>query len=1147
MKGFVGGVPVALLAAAALAQAQESIRGPAQMNGANNVRRHHMDHVPGGNAVIGGPGGSDKGNDAGIDFDSEFSSEVNDAHGDDHGVDVNKGTDYHPHPVETDVEQPFPNPFPVPFLDDIPGPTRKRQFGNTAIGGTSGSDYGNAADIDLESDFSSEVNEGAIPVPYRRRAKRQGNTLIGGPGGSDDGNTASYDSENDFDSEVNDLFADDHHVDYDELNNIHPHPIKTDINNPVHHYPVPVVVKRQGDTVIGGPGGSDDGNTASYDSENEFESEVNDLFTDDHHVDYDELNNIHPHPIKTDINNPVHHYPVPVVVKRQGDTLIGGPGGSDDGNTASYDSENEFESDVKDAFADDHHLDYDELNDIHPHPVKTDINNPVHHYPVPVIVKRQGDTLIGGPGGSDDGNTASYDAENEFESDVKDAFADDHHLDYDELNDIHPHPVKTDINNPVHHYPVPVIVKRQGNSVMGGPGGSDKGNDADYESENEVESEVNDLGVDDHHIDYDELNNVHPHPVYNEAVVADVVGVPFHKPLIVKREGQRIESRTPDNLDLDSDSDSDSDSDDKHHRTPFKGGNTIIGGPGGSDSGNDADIDFENDFDSELNDAFKDDHHIDYDEANNIHPHPVYNKVDSYPVGAPVPVPLNSPLMVKRQDKPATGGHAASNSGSDVGSGSEHEIESEVNDAHQGDHHTDASVFNDIGGGGLYNHQTVPQGIPGANADSGLFGGFRGPAVHNPQNPAGVQGSEMQGGAQAPGSQDGAQEPGLFGGFQGPAAFGNARGPAASNSAEPQASAHGPSMQAGAQGPGLFGFQGPAAFGNAEGPAASNIPQPPTGTHGMAMQAGAQGPGSQAGAQGAGVFGGLQGPAAFGNAEGPAASNIPQPAAGIHGMAMQAGAQASESQASAHGPASQNVPPCSTVFHEVVHTVTQTLPSQPKGTHMAMSSAVPMAPFVHHAPASSDLAAYGANKDFLGSQHASPTGAIPNAASHAVQHPASTMTLHQTGSSLAHMHAMPTGAVPGVATPGAQHSASTVTLHRTPSSSAHNDVMPSGAMPIGATHPAQQPASTLTLQAASTFVGIPVYVPGASSVPSSSGAAPVGSSHSTVAKASQYAPASSTPAKHHGMMFTGGAAAFSPNTALVSVFCGAVALLAYAL
>ncbi|PLN86352.1 hypothetical protein BDW42DRAFT_93691 [Aspergillus taichungensis] len=1053
MKGFVGGVPVALLAAAALAQAQESIRGPAHINGGNNVRRHHADYVPGGNTLIGAPSGSDSGNDASIEFDSEFSSEVNDAYKDDHGVDVNKATDYHPHPVQNDVEEPFPDPFPVPFL------TRKRQYGNTAIGGTSGSDIGNDADLSLEAEFSSEVNEGPIPIPYRRRAKRQGNSLIGGPGGSDDGNSASYDSENEFDSEVNDAVADDHHVDYDELNDIHPHPIENDITYPVEHYPVPVIFKRQGNTVIGGPGGSDDGNSAGYESENEFDSEVNDAFADDHHIDYDELNDIHPHPIENDITYPVDHpYPIPGFVKRQGNTVIGGPEGSDDGNSASYDSENEFGSEVNEAYGDDHHLDYDELNNIHPHPIKNDITYPVHeHYPIPGFVKRQGNSLIGGPGGSDDGNSASYDSENEFGSEVNNAVADDHHIDYDELNDIHPHPIKNNIKYPVHeHYPVPAIFKRQGNSVIGGPGGSDNGNDADYDSENELESKVNNLGLDDHHIDYDKLNNVHPHPVYNEAIVADVVGQPFHDPLIVKRQGESMKARAVDE-DFDFDSDSDSDDDD-HHTAPFKGGNTLIGGPGGSDTGNDAGYDVENEFGSEVNDAFEDDHHIDYDEATDIHPHPVHNNINSYPV----PHPVGVPLVVKRQGNSVIGGPGGSDSGNDADYESEHELGSEVNEGHIDDHHIDTSVVNDIGGGGVYNHQTIPHHVPGF--------------VPLPRDVPAANGGH--GGNDYPGPIDYPGHNGYPGhiGYPGPIGY-----------------------------PGHGDQPGPIGYpGHEDQPGPIDYPGP-------------------------GVFKGPQNPAA------------------VNGPAMQASAQAPGSEADVHGPASQHVPTCSTVLHEVVHTVTQTLPSKPTATHLAMSSAVPMVPPVHHAPASSDLAGYGAIKDFLASKYAVPTAAMPNAATHTAQHPASTVTLHKAASSAAHMHAIPTGAVPGVPTHGAQYLASTATPHGTPSSSAHTLAMPSGAMPIGATHPAQHPASTLTVQAASTFVAIPVYVPGASSVASSSGVAPAGSSHSSVAKASQYAPASSTPAKHHGMMFTGGAAAFSPNTALVSVFCGAVALLAYAL
>ncbi|KAJ5811923.1 hypothetical protein N7474_008224 [Penicillium riverlandense] len=156
MKGlFVGGIPLALLAAAAQAQ----FDGPTGDLGAPGDAGLPFPPQPGGPTLLGGPSGNDKGDAVGsITPNVHTNSDVNEWSKDDHSIDV-KDKDVYPPPV--------PWEEPVTFLEGpgpvVPGlgPFKKRHWpsGGTAIGGPSGDDEGQSFDMPITGNFHTDVNE----------------------------------------------------------------------------------------------------------------------------------------------------------------------------------------------------------------------------------------------------------------------------------------------------------------------------------------------------------------------------------------------------------------------------------------------------------------------------------------------------------------------------------------------------------------------------------------------------------------------------------------------------------------------------------------------------------------------------------------------------------------------------------------------------------------------------------------------------------------------------------------------------------------------------------------------------------------------------------------------------------------------------
>ncbi|KAE8150906.1 hypothetical protein BDV25DRAFT_103425 [Aspergillus avenaceus] len=428
---------------------------------------------------------------------------------------------------------------------------------------------------------------------------------------------------------------------------------------------------------IGGAHGIDTGNDAALEFSNDYYSEVNDFFKDDHSVDLDSDTHIVAPPPPPPIPHGGPHGGPP---GHGGDhhrrrhvnpALISGPGGIDTGNDAAWENENTAASKVKDTVKDDHSIDIDEDKDIKiitPPPHKP--HGPPHHgHGGP---KGHGEherrgvaPAINGPGGIDTGNDAGWKSSNDYYSEVNDKTIDDHSLDVDEDIDIvkkparpphHPHHRRSGAEK--HEHPAP--------PAIGGSNGMDTGNIASFESENDYGSVVHDLYKDDHSVDIDkdtDIKHVHAEPPHHPHG-----GHHGH-------EGRDLRE---------------------------KPAPPAIGGAHGIDTANDVGLEFENDYYSEINDNFKDDHSVDVDKDTNIlvHPPPVpppHHK----PHGHPGPKgPLGHKVHGgheghrKRAYQPPSGigGSEGIDTGNDFGYSQTNAAASVTDDTYVDDHSVDADT-----------------------------------------------------------------------------------------------------------------------------------------------------------------------------------------------------------------------------------------------------------------------------------------------------------------------------------------------------------------------------------------------------------------------------------------------------------------------
>ncbi|KAJ5846622.1 hypothetical protein N7534_010291 [Penicillium rubens] len=250
MKGFIGGIPVALLAVAAQAKFAERQEndfhpqaGGTAIGGPSGNDGHGHFHPETGATVIGGPSG-----DHADGFVSPYSAniktdtKVNEWEKDDHSVKLTH-TDVHPHPPVVGV--PFGHGPQVPGMGPFNG-KRDAPHGGTAMGGPSGNDEGQSFDMSVTGNFNTETEEenqddhsteientdvhpapvhvhphggypGAAPSIFRPGtfAKRfgqphGGGTAMGGPSGNDGGQSFSAPTNIETDTGINEHNEDDH-------------------------------------------------------------------------------------------------------------------------------------------------------------------------------------------------------------------------------------------------------------------------------------------------------------------------------------------------------------------------------------------------------------------------------------------------------------------------------------------------------------------------------------------------------------------------------------------------------------------------------------------------------------------------------------------------------------------------------------------------------------------------------------------------------------------------------------------------------------------------------------------------------------------------------------------------------------------------
>ncbi|KAJ5944480.1 hypothetical protein N7516_004648 [Penicillium verrucosum] len=287
MKGFIGGIPVALLAVAAQAKFAE--------------RQEHDFHPQAGGTAIGGPSGND--NDGG--FVSPYSAsiktdtKVNQWNKDDHSVKL-KHSDVYPRPPVVPVHfgHPAVNGPQVPGMGPF-GKGKRVPPGGTAMGGPSGNDEGQSFDFSVTGIFNTEVedenkddhstdikNKHVHPADFGKRfgPHAGGGTAIGGPSGNDGGQSFGAPTNIQASSDVNEHNEDDHSI---GIKNNHVHPAAFWKRFGPH--------AGGGGTAMGGPSGNDGGQSFSTPTNILAASDVSEHNEDDHSIGL-EHEDIYTHP-----------------------------------------------------------------------------------------------------------------------------------------------------------------------------------------------------------------------------------------------------------------------------------------------------------------------------------------------------------------------------------------------------------------------------------------------------------------------------------------------------------------------------------------------------------------------------------------------------------------------------------------------------------------------------------------------------------------------------------------------------------------------------------------------------------------------------------------------------------------------------------
>ncbi|KAJ5759061.1 hypothetical protein N7520_006217 [Penicillium odoratum] len=475
MKGFVGGIPLALLVAAIQVQAMEP--GTEMEMGQNNLHQRRtagFSPEQAGGTAMGGPSGNDEDGT----FTTPYSASVH-AH-----TNVNEHYKDN-HSVKIKNKHIYPPSYPLGFG---PGP---------ALGPGAGP-------------FAHADGPGAGPFP--KRSWPAGGTAGGGPSGNDEGQTFNMPITGIFQTEVNEYSKDDHSI-HVKNKDIHPGPI---IEAPVHppphfagppgahapfrtsgessefHIPATAFAKRfsPGGTAMGGPGGGD---FHSHESEGEgypiiaggtamggpsgedgglnfdmsqsadIHTNVNEEYKDDHSINIKDTE-VYPSPFGLPFKRGLYPH-------GGGGTALGGPSGNDGGQDFNMPITVETDTTVNEEYQDDHsiHLKH---KDVYPAPHFSPFHGaaPFRRAYSPDRVGgsdddfsdppfASGGTAMGGPSGDDDGMGFGSATDVGVDTNVNEKHDDNHAIKLDTTT-VHPSswavPVHKVPETPVHaHAEVP--------------------------------------------------------------------------------------------------------------------------------------------------------------------------------------------------------------------------------------------------------------------------------------------------------------------------------------------------------------------------------------------------------------------------------------------------------------------------------------------------------------------------------------------------------------------------------------------------------------------------------------------------------------------------------------------------------------------
>lgn len=338
---------------------------------------------------MGGPSGDDEGQTFNMPITGNFKTDVNEYNKDDHSIKI-KDKHVHPAPVIEHVVAPPPH-----FEHGPPAPA------GPPAGHPAGPPISHPPFRGASSEAPSEHFHIAATEFGKRFEPAAGGTALGGPGGGSEGN-----------------------------------------------FPGPFV---SGGTALGGPSGDDDGLNFGKPKTANIHNHVDEYSKDDHSIDIKHKDIVPPPPFA--FGHPGFGAPFKRgLYPHEGGTAMGGPSGNDGGQEFNAPITVTTDTDVNEAYKDDHSIDL-KHEDISPPPFGQfggpgpviPHGGPFRRAYAPDAPERAagtpGGTALGGPSGEDDGINFDDGTDVGVNSNVHEHHTDNHAIKID-TTDVHPpHPV----------------------------------------------------------------------------------------------------------------------------------------------------------------------------------------------------------------------------------------------------------------------------------------------------------------------------------------------------------------------------------------------------------------------------------------------------------------------------------------------------------------------------------------------------------------------------------------------------------------------------------------------------------------------------------------------------------------------------------